>query len=80
MNPISGIASRIFVFKSCITTNFNIEILIDGVKFSLTLTEVKKIQGDPSPNTAKKIQIRGELFCHNFKSRVAIFKPHFLRL
>ena len=40
---------------------FNIEILIDRVKFSLTSTKAKKKQGDPSVNTAKKIQISGEL-------------------
>ena len=53
-NPIPGIASKIFCL--CIfhfITNFNIEILIDGIKFSLT--SVEKIQGDPLLNTAKKI-------------------------
>ena len=52
-NPIPGIASKIFVFASSFTTNFNIEIFIDGVKFSLTSTKVKKIQGDPPLNVAK---------------------------
>ena len=61
-NPIAGIASKIFVFVSSITTNFNIEILIDGVKFSLTLTKVKKIQGDPSLNTAKNSDQRRAVF------------------
>ena len=79
-NPIAGIASKIFVFASSFTTNFNIEIFIDGVNFSLTSTKVKKIQGDPPLNVAKKFRSEEGCFCHNFKSRVAIFKPHFLRL
>ena len=72
-NPIAGIASKIFVFASSITTNVNIESLILGVKFSLTLTKVKKIQGDPSLNTAKKFRSEESCFCHNFKSRFAVF-------
>ena len=61
-NPIARNAGQTFFFASSITTNLNIEILIDGVKFSLTSTKVKKIQGDPSLNMAKQIRIRGELF------------------
>ena len=52
-NPIARNAGKTFFFASSITTNLNIEILIDGVKFSLTSTKVKKIQGDPSLNMAK---------------------------
>ena len=55
-NRIAGITSKIFVFASSFTTNFNIEIFIDGVKFSLTSTKVKKIQGDPPLNVAKKFR------------------------
>ena len=61
-NPIPGIASQIFVFESSITTNFNIEILIDVDKFSLTLTKVKKIQSNQSPNTAKNSDQRRAVF------------------
>ena len=61
-NPIARNAGKTFFFASSITTNLNIKILIDGVKFSLTSTKIKKIQGDPSLNMAKKIWIRGELF------------------
>ena len=77
-NPEAGIAGKISVFASSITTNFNIEIFIDGVNFSLTST--KKIQGDPPLNMAKKLGSEEGCFCHNSKSGVAIFKPHFLRL
>ena len=61
-NPEEGIASKIFVFASSITTNVNIEILIHGVKFSLSLTKVKKIQGDSSLNTAKISDQRRAVF------------------
>ena len=63
-NPIARNAGKTFFFASSITTNLNIEILIDGVKFSLTSTKVKKIQGDPSAslNMAKEIWISGVLF------------------
>ena len=61
-NPIAGIASKNFVFASSITTNVNIESLILGVKFSLTLTKVKKIQGDPSLNMAKNSDQRRAVF------------------
>ena len=61
-NPIARIAGKTFFFVSSITTSLNIEILIDGVKFSLTSTKVKKIKKRKSLNMAKKIQIRGELF------------------
>ena len=61
-NQIARNAGKFFFFVSSITTNFNIEILIDGVKFSLTSTKVKKIKKRKSLNMAKIIQIRGELF------------------
>ena len=61
-NPIAGIASKIFVFASSITTNVNIESLILGVKFSLTLTKVKKIQSNQSPNKAKNSDQRRAVF------------------
>ena len=67
-NPEAGIAGKISVFASSITTNFNIEIFIDGVNFSLTSTKVKKIQGDPPLNAAKKFRSEEGYFCHNFKS------------
>ena len=61
-NPLAGIASKIFVFASSFTTNFNIEIFIDGVNFSLTSTKVKKIQGDPPLNAAKNSDQRRAVF------------------
>jgi len=79
-NPIAGIAGKIFVFASSFTTNFNIEIFIDSVNFSLTSTKVKKLQGDPPLNVAKRFGSEEGCFCHSFKSRVAVFEPHFLRL
>ena len=58
-NQIARNACKKFFFASSIKTNFNIEILIDGVKFSLTSTKVKKIQGDPSLNMTKKNSDQG---------------------
>ena len=76
-NPIAGIASKIFVFASSFTTNFNIEIFIDGVNFSLTSTKVKKIQGDPPLNAAKNSDQRRAVFVTISKVGLLSLNPIF---